>query len=786
MASGLFGTSTPEARLQQTRIQPAGVATTAPLRPQQVQTGSNLSALAGALGGLNSALETYANVKKKVGEDPNSLATKEWEAKRQQMTLDELLNDPDRDTNIRVRQDIYNGLLGERMNADWRVLWQERQAEGFGPEDDIGAIYNEMRAEFAQRTESEIARGAFFKLSNNHFSQTVETATQERLDYAKQQVNTTIVDSWHLKIGDMITAGEADPAKIAEEVFTASKDNEKFFNLSGKEQDETIFALASRAAMEGNPEIAKALLFTKRNGIALGEVPAYAAKAHNLLETANKKLEESDNKGSFETRLAVNRGVAAGNFTAEDAEALPNTLYSPAQKAALVAQADAVRQRIAAKTATDEDKRNVRIYAEREKNNHTAGAVQLMGELGGVFKIKDQEVPSPSGTGTTTYSREAQIDDAKAYMENQWAAQEAELAESLGDPQKARQSMDDVRLAWYAGNGLVNQRWKGQINALPLMANPETFANNPAAAEKFVETAESYRRIKNQNPAYAETLLDPKSREFLDLYEVAVDAHQLPGKDALAYASGWANRPEAEKVRYRIKPADADKIVKDVLYKIGADSYEGMSFGIINQKVQTWASQGLDADQIRENTQRWATSSTVLVNGVVMASERPLPGDFVNLADRFLSREYARVKDAYALDDPKDLFLQPVSGETKWQVWSKSLGAPIGNTYLDPDGLNTERGLIEEEREKNIREKAQAKAEKDKESYEFWRKSVEAREPEIRTFVQQERERIRQLRLPQKSWLNGYNPPNNRAADEAEESLRDYLQGLQLEHLFDE
>lgn len=87
MADGLFGTNTPRPQLQQTALRPAGIPGSTYVRPQQYEAGSNLNALANALGGLNSSLQAFAARREQKANDPNGDANRLFSAKVAQMSL---------------------------------------------------------------------------------------------------------------------------------------------------------------------------------------------------------------------------------------------------------------------------------------------------------------------------------------------------------------------------------------------------------------------------------------------------------------------------------------------------------------------------------------------------------------------------------------------------------------------------------------------------------------------------------------------------------------------------
>lgn len=794
MATGLFGTGTAPAQLPTTPLRPAATPGSTFVQPVRRQAGGNLEALANALSGLNGALVDFAKTKDAIRDDPNSRANQEWIAKREQMTLDELLADPDQGTGVRVREDARSALLGERANLDFRQEWLTYYNTDFDrTRGDAKAEFEAMRQKYAGALPDEIARGNFYRNTNGYLDSVLTADTEEKVTTAKGQIGATIVDAWSLKINDMLAAGNADPEKIAAEVFAAGEANSKFFSLSGQEQIAHVVALAEKLATEGQPELVKALLTTPRGDApAISSLPEYASKTLKLTEAAQSVRDAADDKNSLDLRLDVNGKVLRGEFTAEDAAALDGTpFFNDSQLAGLVAQSDANRARVEAKALSEDQKREFRRVSEDARQGALASALTLMGVIGGQFKLKDVEIPNPSGNGTTTYTIEEQKADAREYWEEQWGRSEAKAIADGADPVEARKQTDAIRLAWYANNAVKNETWQNRFTSLPMMATPETFRNRPEVIAQFVETAELYRNLRAQNPAYAETLVDQKSREFLDLYDSAVADMGMRPADALAMASGLSARTDIEKTGSRLSPKAADDIVTGILRDLDVDGAEGQSYTILSSKVQTYAAMGLSPAAIRKNTEKWAQESTVVVNDMLMASENPLPPDFANVADRYLDRIFRTTPqdsmvtygEALGIESADDLYLQPIAGESKWQVYSKSTGLPIGNLYLDEKGIRDERQRAEEERDRALRERAAAddKARKDEaKAQRAWEKSW------FPEYYEEERARIESIRRPAKGAKKGRTTQNDAAADAALEDLNATAKALGMEWLLEE
>lgn len=328
MANGLFGTGAQIAPLRQTPIQPTGIPGSTFVRPQERQVGGNLRALADALGGLNSALQNYGAVKKAEAEDPQSRANQEWIAKRQQMTAEQLREEAKSGTpdGIRAREDALNALLGERANDDFRKKWLEYYNTEFDQTSgDASAEYQKMREEYAAGLPTEIARGNFFRLTGDHYRAWMEKDTETKVAYVKQQVNTTVTDSFRNSVDDARTAGKS-AQEAAEIVFTKSASNRDFLGLSGQEQNETVFSLAQEYALKGDEDMARALLEGVRKGAdgkalpPLVKIAGYTDKALRLLEQAGDMRDKNAKENSLQAQIEANDLESSGAFTGEEAK----------------------------------------------------------------------------------------------------------------------------------------------------------------------------------------------------------------------------------------------------------------------------------------------------------------------------------------------------------------------------------------------------------------------------------------------------------------------------------
>lgn len=262
MANSLFGTGIAPAQIRQTILQPAGIPGSTFVRPQQYAAGTNLTALASALGGLNTALQGYAAKQEQKAEDPNELGNREWIARRQQMTLDELKAEAAAGTpdGIRARQDALDALLAERANAEFRTQWVTVYNTEFDKTGgDMNATFEQLRSEFAGQLPSEISRGNFYRLTGPYFEQWQAEDTKTKVGYVKDQIATTVVQSFRTANDDMAAAGKS-PQERAAAIFQMSASNRTFLEMSGQEQNDTLFALATEYALKGDEELVKELL----------------------------------------------------------------------------------------------------------------------------------------------------------------------------------------------------------------------------------------------------------------------------------------------------------------------------------------------------------------------------------------------------------------------------------------------------------------------------------------------------------------------------------------------
>lgn len=716
MAQGLFGTSTPEAQLQQTRLQPTGVVSSPTVRAQQVQTGGNLRALTEALGGLNSSLLNMAQVQDKIGDDPNSKANQEWLAKAQMMDQTELvaLAASGEADGHRVREDALNSLLGERAYSDFVPSMETYFNTEFDRNTgDVAGEYDRQRERYAAALPNDIARANFYRLTETHRARTIGTVTDERIATTKQQINTTIVDSWYTQLTEAAKNGPLDPETVASSIFSSSKANEAFYGLSGTEQNATVFALASRLAADGKVAEAEALLNTSRtapDGSALpslNQIPEYAVKGKSLIEAAKTEQSKAANEGSAQRRVDVYRKIQDGTLTLDDLTGdVESGLFTEAQAASFVNQADNVRN-------TVQTKLTLAGQAERAESAAVTGAAELMTQPGGVNKIQDVIVPTRTG-GTKTLTRDDLIEQVRTAKEAEWAAAEQNLIDTKGlSAEEAKAAISDVRQGWYVSQFVENKEWERSFSSLPSMVTPLALEKNPSLGKRASATAELYMNLRAKSPAYAATLVGKGSEDFLETYALAREIDGLPPEEALSVAAGFTAMTPMEKVKTEFPKADKDNLVRKVIKATnegldGSDvQFVGASRQIIEAQIDRMAARGIPEDQIQSRLSDWVSERTITVNGVLVPVQKGVTGDFPMLVQRHLDKVFAQKGSILGLDSANDLSIAPANGENYWVVIDKRTGMPIGSMDLTQNALSIAKG----EHDAEVRAELQANIE---------------------------------------------------------------------------
>lgn len=717
--AGLFGTGAQVREISQTRIQPTGIPGSTFVQAPRREAGGNLRALAEALGGLNNSLQAFATIKQQNADDPQSRANREQIARLQQMSREQLVAEIKSGSldGQKLQLDAAEVLLSERANDDFRRAWLDYYNTDFDrTSGDAAAEYERMRQEFAAGLPSEIAKGNFYQLTGDHFRSWMEKDTEEKVAYVKQEVNTTIVDSFRNAIDDAINANGKTAQEAAEIVFTKSASNRDFLGLSGQEQNDTIFRIAQEYALKGEEDIARALLEMPRKGADGSTIPplvkiaGYTDKALTLIEQAGNQRDQMAKENGRKIFMEVDDKVLRGAFTEADVEKLAGTgVYTDKELANKLDESKRNRLAIENRAATAQQKRALRRQSELEEAQVYSQAYSAMDSLGGIARIQDVEVSNPSGEGTRTLTKQTIIDEVVVMKEEDFEEHQETLIARGMDPETARVATNRMRVDWYAGNGLVNDEWANMLNGMAGRATTDTLLQKGEVSAYLKSSADLYRQLKAVNPAYLSTILTNKaSKEFFDAYDMAVSQRRMPSDDALLYAAQWTAQPESVKAKSMVDHADAERIAASTLRSIGADPRASNHFYVMD-RIATMSRNGATEREIRQRLEQEILETAVPINGMLVFANNDLPDDFPELIELELQARFEEMGARYGIEDPNDLYVVADGAESKWTVMSKSLRGPVGSAPITPRSLEAHRVRRRAEHEQLIREMARAK-----------------------------------------------------------------------------
>ncbi|KRA96520.1 hypothetical protein ASD83_15555 [Devosia sp. Root685] len=717
MADGLFGTSTPRPQLQQTALRPAGIPGSTFIRPQQRETGGNLRALAEALGGLNQSLQNYASVQHQEQEDPQSKAHREWLGRAQQMDATQLsaLAASGEADGIRVREDAMFALLGERANSDFRTEWMTYYNTEFDRANgDAHSAYSQMRERYASGLESDIAKGNFYRLTGDHFQSWMEKDAELAINEVKTEISTAVVGSFRTTIDDAMDIHGKTPQEAAQLVFAQSAANRSFLEMTGQEQNDTLFAIANEYALKGEEGIARAIMEGQRTTSdgaklpSLISIPAYTDKGLRMLEAAGATRDRKTIETDLHGRIEIDTLKAAGAFTQADADKMladPNNPYDADVLAGWVRESAANLQQIRNRAATEEQKRELRRLSEGAEAQVVGQAFAAMTNMGGINRIVDVEIPNVEGTGTRTLTKDQIVGTVTAHFEKSLQEQQASLEANGVPEEEAARQVNATRLEWYAGNRIENDVWVNTLNGIAGRATVETIMQGGNTLAALTENAELYRTLKAQNSPYTATLLsDPNSKRFLEIYDNAVTVRRFGPQEALNLAAQTLAMPIMEQVKSLVSENDATRLAETILRDQGADA-NALNLTYLKERIHGLSMGGaMDIRQIDQMLRAEVKDNFLTINGMLLMDHRDLPDDFPALAKRELQEVIDVFGDRNGGRGVEDLYLVPASGGSKWAVWSKYLGGPISSTIITPQSLQRQRGVITREAEQRTTE----------------------------------------------------------------------------------
>lgn len=719
MADGLFGTSAPRPQLQQTALRPTAIPGSTFVRPQQREAGGNLRALAEALGGLNQSLQNYAGVVKQEEQDPASRANKEWIARAQQMDATQLsaLAQSGEADGVRVREDAMFALLGERANSDFRTEWMTFYNTEFDRANgDAAAEYQRMRADYATRLPNDISKGNFFRLTEQHYQSWMETDATQKIEEIKSEINFAVVDSFRTTIDDAMGGPAPKSATDAAQlVFAKSASNRAFLEMTGSEQNQALFAIANEYALKGQEDVARAILEGQRvtaDGSKLPPLinaPEFTDKGLKLLEQAGSIRDRNTIETDYQGRVEIDTLVSAGAFTQADGEKMladPNSPYKADDVAGFLRQSQSNLQQIRNRAATEEQRRNLRRVSQGDEVQVIGNAFAAMTNMGGINSITDKTIRNPTtGEPDKVLSKDYIVKQVTARFETHLQEQQESLIANGVKPEEAARQVNATRLEWYAGHRIENDVWVNTLNGIAGRATVETIMQGGNTLAVLTENAELYRTLKAQNSPYIAMLLsDPNSKRFLELYDNAILNKRLAPQEALTLAATTLAMPLMDQVKSLITQDRATELAVRILRDQGADA-SAQNLAYVTSRVHDLSMGGaMDERQIDEMLRAEVKDNTLTINGMLLMDHRDLPDDFPVLVQRELQEVIDVFGERNGGAGVSDLYLVPVSGQSKWVVWSKYLQGPISSTVITANSLQRQRGIIAREGEKRTAE----------------------------------------------------------------------------------
>jgi len=700
---GLFGTGRQLGALRQTAIQPAGIPTMPHVQPQRYEVGSNLTKLAQSLSTLNTGLNALAGVNAREKADPASQANKEWIAKRQQMSLEELRQEALNNTadGQLVRQDALNVLLAEKTSAAFRRKVSEFYHTEFDKTaGDWNSEYARLEQEFASSLgDNDLAKGAFFEL-NKGFRETMFAQDQtQKIDYTKQQIGSAITDSLRNAIEDASLGGKS-PQEFASIIFNKAASMGDFMTLSPQERDETIFQLAQEYALQGREDVVRTLLESERGEIGQPLMKVYPNQALKLINQALEQGVKEEEAKNWKDLYSFMKLVDNGELTPEHAAQFEaSRQVTPQQFAKGLAQSDANREALLARKVQEDASREAKQTHDRAWTQLQWAAYAALERVGGIKDIEDSYIPNEKGTGVKQISSEELVKVTIARKEAEWREwEEAQIAQG-GDEAQILKTSNQMRFKWYASNNIVNEKWARQLNGIASRLTTMDFSKqDDALVEHGLQVARLYRDLKSSNPAYLDSLMSDKTaREFLDYHADAMEDEGMGEKAALLAASQHIGLPDSEKLKRRLTPQDLEDVVLHVAKKFGLDE---RSHHIIESKARQLGERGgADNETLKSKLVKDFERSTVVYNGVPIFNHRDLPPDFLPLLDTIIQERFTQYGQEYGLERADDLYVERDSSGSHFVVKSKSLGGMlVGAQPIDAQTLLEVRKQKEQKR----------------------------------------------------------------------------------------
>lgn len=726
---GLFGTRAGIRPIRPVAIQPTGLPGSTFVRPQQRQTGSNLAALADALGGLNSALQQYGSVAQREANDPDSEGNRAFADSIAGLSLEDAMKKFPEAKN-RIQKDGVLSLVGSKAASEFRQTVTDAYNSGDFDQNsgDFNIWIAQKRGEYADRLPNQAMKAAFFRGTEEWTQRFQDTDLKRKLENVVSERDTAVVGEFRMIVDDGIASGTS-PEEIAAQVIAQSSQNRTFRGLDGKAQNETLFRLAEEFALKGKPELVKALLNDKRNGVgALIEVSGFTDRGLSLIARADAIAEDASLARSFKLQTKLDDGAANGRLTADQLTALQNEpgneWLTDSRAAQFLQTSQANKAQLLTRQKTEEDKRRVQFQSNRQRNDLLGAAYGAMEKLGGAAEVEDTEYMGPDGNMKTLSAKE-QVETTVRRKLSEFEDERQRMVGNGVPEEQAREIVLKKRVAWFDGNGLVDEDLKKRFAALPIQASVSRLLEKGEVSEHLAGVVQDFQELADINPAYAERLVtDEKTSTFLqNYYDSRRDG--MGSNDAMIFAAQQSNRTPTEIARSIPAKADLDEAIDDVLGGLDL-SAEPNSFNQawVEDQLRLNTGRGISLDRAKERVQERLKASAFELNGVLVISDGKLPPDAPELFQMALQDAFQALGAAEGIPDVDDLYVRQFAAK-QWLIMSKSKGnAPLSiGSRITLEDLNVKRRKVERERkdaEMALHDADQAKRRRAEADYRAW------------------------------------------------------------------
>jgi len=730
--------------MAQRRVQAPEIRGPAPFRPTPIQSstyvrpaeqsgvGDNLARLADALSPLNSALVRFGTQAIQQQQQAGQPAT--VQAKYGTMPFAEFSAKLGRGEIPEANQEAFGALAGARFADEWN---REIGAWTSSPEYDgttagLQAKMDQRRQEIMTTLPSEAAKAIFSRASQPFYERYLQGAVKREAEAAAGQLDTNVMSQYRLIVEDGLAKG-LDANAIAGAVVAAGKANRNILKLPGPRQNALLFDVAREYALQGRPDIVKAILEHDRDGVGpLGKTADYSVKGLQLVEAAQGVADKDARARNFDVMAEINAKAADGSLTKKDVDTYRTThpWLGEGFMLANLDQANRVRASTAEAAAKAEAERAMKEDAALQEDTIYAQdyAASLNPAGGGLDRLADIEVPDGRG-GTKTLTGQKRRDNA---VQRRLAESKASL--SAGTDPRVQFEAD---LQWFSANKVANPEWAAKLNGVQAAAATAVVAKGGKLPATVTDAADLYLDLHAKNPAYAEMLVkDAKSEEFFETYRLYRQDGLTPEQAAVVTSTALENSKTAPAPK--VSDEELEKRVREQMRGWWSEVYPtGSDIGVLRQKAKQYALTRPPSQAIDEAIQ-WFKNTHTNINGrAVYTAGAGTPSDFGELVPELLEEYVTLYGAAAGVTDASTLSVVPLTkdGQGVWMIVNAGTGMPVPNLA---------DGLIDIAEMNKLRDA----------------KSVAAREDAVRSIIE-DREAIERGRRARRHWTPKQPPTTN-------------------------